>query len=298
MHRASETRLILFSSAGSILIGALGLAVALASGSGSVFADGLFSFLSAIVTLLSIPVLALVERGGDDKFHFGYASFEPLYVVVSSLVILGSLAGVGAGALRSLAAGGAAVDARSVLAYEAFASAYCLGIAFFMKKRSRTDASPILAVEAASWFVDGCLSAGILLAFLAGRLLGLGPLKGWTDLVDPVVTLGLVVATAPAALSPLAAAFAELLSAAPRGEIQRKVEESLRPFKGARGVADLDLSMEKIGRSLNVHAAMVLDRDLRASELAVLERDIDAAIRAYWPDGSTDFYFDVRDQAP
>lgn len=293
MKPTNESRLIIVSSLMSLAIGGAGVAAAALTGAGSILADGVYSVLSAVISLASLPVLRLIKKGGDARYHFGYAAFEPLYVIMSTMAIIAAQAPLAVGALRGLASGGARPDMHGALAYEIFSTLSCLILAAAIRSRAKRSGSPILRAESRSWFVDGVLSLGVLGAFAAALALRGGPLDAWLPYVDPAVTLALVAAMLPALLGGALGSLRELLSAAPDRETQGEVRAVLAPFSFERGVASVHAAMEKVGRSLNVEVTLILSRDMKASALAALEARIERSLRERWPEGSTDFRFSL-----
>ena len=75
---AIERRSIIISIVASTSFGVLGVVISIASNSGAVFLDGLFSLTFGIVGLLTLYVSQLVSRPKDDSYPFGYATFEPM----------------------------------------------------------------------------------------------------------------------------------------------------------------------------------------------------------------------------
>ncbi len=293
MNTRKETRIIIFSSFASALIGAAGVIVAGRTASGSILADGLYSFVSAVVTLLSLPIVWLLRRGRDERFHFGYAAFEPLYVLASTAIILLSQAFVALSAVKSLASGGGYVELRGALAYEIVSTAFCMAVAWAMAIRAKKLSSPILRAETRSWFVDGLLSFGVLAAFGGASALERTQLSRLGAYVDPVITILLFIALLPSLGGQLVRALGELLSAAPPPDVRAAAEMTLAPFRLHRGVAAIGLRMRKAGRSLEVTVSISLDRDLRTSELLKLEHSMAGALRAYWPDSAVSFEFSI-----
>lgn len=294
MKTNSETRLLVSSSVVSVVLGGIGTAVAVRSGSGSVLFDGLYSFVSAFMTLLSLPILRLVRRGGDERYNFGYAAFEPFYVIVSTIVIICAQVLVSVQAIAALRSGGTVVDLRGAMGYEIVSSVVCLAAAASMKLLGRRSVSPILRVEAKSWLVDGVLSLGVLTAFGLAVALERTSMSAWVPYVDPALTLALVLVMTPSLLKVLFQGVGELLSAAPSDEIQAEVERRLERFKGERGVSSMKIDIEKIGRSLNVRVRLTITRNPRALELERLRVAMTRSVRDYWAQGLTDFEFHVE----
>lgn len=291
MKLSKETTLLALSSIASLAFGVAGMFAAALSGSSSVLFDGAYSFLSAALTALAIPIQRLVAREGGRRFQYGYAAFEPLYVILSSTAILGSQAAIAAQAIGTLRSGGASIRIESALGYEIISTVACLGMAGFMTLQRRRSDSPILRVEAISWLTDGAISAGVLVAFTLALVTGDGPLAPLLPYVDPALTLILVALTAPGLMALIARSLAELLSAAPPKEVEEAARAALADFRGTRGVLDLTVSLRKVGRSLDARISVTLDRDLPASRLSALSSAMGAELRRSWPQGRTDFEY-------
>lgn len=291
MKLTKETTLLVSSSIASIAFGVAGMIAAARSGSSSVLFDGAYSFLSAALTALAIPIQRLVAREGGRRFQYGYAAFEPLYVIVSSTLILGSQAAIAAQAIGTLKAGGSSMHIASALGYEIFSTVACLGMAGVMALQRKRSDSPILRVETISWLTDGAISAGVLAAFALALAAGDGPLAPFLPYVDPALTLALVALTAPGLMALITRSIAELLSAAPPKEVEEAALAVLAGFRASYGVQDLTVSLRKVGRSLDARIVVALDRDLPASRLSALSSAMGAELRRSWPQGRTDFEY-------
>lgn len=298
MKPMRETGLLVSSSIASLAFGVAGMIAAARSGSSSVLFDGAYSFLSAALTALSLPLLRLIARESGRRFQYGYAAFEPLYVILSSALILGAQGAIGLKALGTLRAGGASIHLASALGYEIVSTAACLGMAGFMTLQRKRSDSPILRVEAVSWLMDGAISAGVLAAFALALVAGDGPLAPFLPYVDPALTLALVALTAPSLVALAARSLAELLSAAPPREVEEAARTALAGFEGTQGIEGLSLSLRKVGRSLDARVTVNLSRDLPASRLSELSSAMGAELRRSWPNGRTDFEYRLAPRRP
>ncbi len=294
MKLTTETKLLGLSAATSAVLGFAGSWAAIKSSSDSVLFDSIYSFMSAALSAMSLPVLGLLKRKDDRRFQFGYAAFEPFYVILSSMVIISAQAGIAYKAAAVLMSGGKEVVLSNVLLYEALSSSLCLGFALLMAIKSKNRSSPILRVEALSWLADGAISLGVLATFTVAMLLENSPVSRWLVYVDPALTLLLVAITAISLLKMTAEAILELLSAAPTSEIQEEAAKLLLPFRSTFGVKDISISLRKMGRSLDAHISIKLDQNISAMELAALSDAMTLSLRKYWPLGHTsvNHYFD------
>ena len=105
----SERAALWLSAGAAVILGLLGLTVAIASGSGAILLDGAFNLCFFATALLTLRVATLVARPDDERYPFGYLFFEPLINTVKGLLILGVSAIALFDAVVALASGGRAV---------------------------------------------------------------------------------------------------------------------------------------------------------------------------------------------
>lgn len=69
-----------------LFMGALGIIVSQIANSGAILIDGIFSLISATTTLIAIKVSTLLTKE-NEKYPFGYAGYEMLYVALRSFLL-------------------------------------------------------------------------------------------------------------------------------------------------------------------------------------------------------------------
>ena len=85
----SERGALVLSAAAAALLAAVGIAAAVATGSGAILLDGLFNLCFCVTALFTLRVARLLARPDDERYPFGYLFFEPLINTVKGLLILG-----------------------------------------------------------------------------------------------------------------------------------------------------------------------------------------------------------------
>jgi len=68
-------------------MGGLGLVVSQIANSAAILIDGVFSIISAATTLIAIKVSSVLTKK-NEKYPFGYAGYEPLYVLLRSFLLI------------------------------------------------------------------------------------------------------------------------------------------------------------------------------------------------------------------
>jgi predicted Co/Zn/Cd cation transporter (cation efflux family) len=78
METTAEQRALRFSIAMTVLIGVLGAATGLATGSQAIIFDGIYSFVDVVLTAISLAVAKLLAHEGSRRFQYGYSHLEPM----------------------------------------------------------------------------------------------------------------------------------------------------------------------------------------------------------------------------
>src|SRR4051795_13272934 len=76
-----EQATLKFSISLTVLLGVLGVASGLSTGSQAIIFDGMYSFVDVIPTIVSLVVVKLIAQGSSHRFQYGYWHLEPLVAV-------------------------------------------------------------------------------------------------------------------------------------------------------------------------------------------------------------------------
>ena len=167
----SEVRALSLSAAAALILGVMGVAVSLATGSGAILLDGAFNLSFFLTALVTLRVVRLLRRPDDRDYPFGYLYFEPLINTVKALLILtiALVALIDAGV--SLYRGGNEVSAGLAVTYAAFGTAICGLLVLALRRARRRAASPLVEADIENWFVN----LAITVAYAGGLLPGAVP---------------------------------------------------------------------------------------------------------------------------
>lgn len=266
-----EQKYLLISVLGNAVVGCVGIAAAAVSSSQAILLDGLFNVAYFAAGLFTLKVASLLAGGDDERFHFGYAPFEPLINGIKGLLVLGVTVMALYGAVQALFTGGRAIDAGIAIAYGAFASIACWVVAWLTRSGVEKTGSPLVRADAENWIVNAAVSSCVLLAFvgiLVLRWLGQDKL---TPYVDPIVVLTVIVISISVPVRMAWNALMELLNRAPTPEVLEEV----------RGIVDANLSelpllerfirVVQTGRQRMVLVHVVLPTDYRPDGFGPLD---------------------------
>ena len=253
-----ESRALRASAWGYLFMALLGGLFFYLAQSEAILLDGVYSFISLLMTFLAQRVSRLVQTPYTDSFHFGFAHFEPMLNVVRILLILAITGFAAVSAIAALLSGGRALNADTAVFYGVVAAAGCLVMAWRQRRASRQATSPILAVDAHNWLIDGVLSSGVAITFLAAYLLRSSPYADWIAYVDPLLVIVMVVLLLPAPLKSLGENLREVLMQAPDADIQTEIKKRIEQAVKPAADEQIYIRMLPVGRFLYLQVHILL----------------------------------------
>jgi cation diffusion facilitator family transporter len=298
MANPVEIRAFRISALGFLMISVLGFIFAFLTHSQAIMLDGVYALVSVVMTVLAARVARMVEGPSSQRYHFGYAHFEPLLNLVRGLLIFAICAYALVVTIEVLLRGGREIHAEIAIFYTALSAVWSVGVFFYQRRLARKLGSPALAVDARTWLVDGVLYVGETCAFVVYLLLQPTALAPWLRYADPIFVLIVVGFLMKVPITTIREAVREVLHRAPapavQDELRRRVAAALAGLPvqktharmvevgrfffalihvvvgegfGARPVPELDRIRRQVEESVRgVHSRMVLDVVFTADE--------------------------------
>jgi cation diffusion facilitator family transporter len=249
-QQQAESRALRTSAWAYLFMALLGGGYFYLAKSEAILLDGVYSFISLLMTFVAQRVTQLVQTPYTERFHFGFAHFEPMLNVVRILLILAIAAFAAASAIAALLKGGRPLNADSAVIYGLIAASGCLAMAWRQGRAARRASSPILAVDARNWLVDGVLSSGVAVTFVIAFLLRDTAYADWLPLIDPLLVVTMVTLMVPVPLKTLGENLRQVLMQAPdeptQEKIRSQVEQAVQPTPQDR----VSIRMLPVGRFL------------------------------------------------
>ncbi|MHC4954166.1 MAG: cation diffusion facilitator family transporter [Planctomycetota bacterium] len=280
---ANETSALRLSAYATAFFGVLGTIFGLWIHSSAILLDGVFNWISFVMALVSIKVAGMVQRPADDAFPFGYAGFEPLVNTVKSLLILGVSVYAVFGAVRTILAGGQDLEAGFGIVYAAIAVGGCLTVAIYQRGVAQQSGSPLVAVDAKNWFINGAISSSVGLAFVAVIFLRGGSWDAIVPYVDSGLVVLIVLLTLPVPLKMAKENLGELLGYAPPEDVQHAVHERVEELVRDTPVRDFELRATAVGRTLFLLAETHVAGDQTVAGLDGLRKKLCEGVRDLHP---------------
>lgn len=266
-RRRLERRALTISTIGYSVLGVLGVVFAALTGSDAILLDGVYSLVSVLLALVSARVARIVERPDSAQFHFGYATFEPLLNTCRVMTVLGIDAFALFAAIEALLAGGRPLQTGLAIVYGVVSAGASLAMSLSQHRLSRRVRSPLLAVDARNWFVDGMVSTSVALAFALALVLEASGAAAWVPYVDPLLVVILVLATLPVPLRALLENLPQLMLAAPRPDVQDRVRRVVHAELADHPGEAVAVRMLEIGRFFYVLVHVLVDESVSGPDV-------------------------------
>ncbi len=276
-----------------LFFGVLGVALALKSDSSSMLFDGMYSLIQSAFILMSGWVVKLISKKDDEHFNFGYAAFEPFYIMLRTITLFIMNVSLGISAIKSIAGGGYEVEASIVLAFTAFSVLVCSIVCVFLYRKGKELNSPVLLTEARSWLNDTLLSVAVLASFLLATILKHLGFREAMLYIDPIITILFVIFLVPGVSKQLWQAIKDLLDAAPPEGDKERIEDIISSFGETYDFKDWMVYSSRRGRLIHSTIHIVLYEDITLSEADTMRSSMLKAIRSSWPWSDTDIVFCV-----
>lgn len=246
-----------FFIAGAFVV--VSFAFAIATYSGAVLFDAVYSLIAFFMSLLTLKVANLVQRPDDDRFHFGYTAIEPTLNMFKSLIIIATCVYAVITSIISLTSGGNEADYDIGMVYGVIATFGCFAISFYMRMKSKSLTSDLVRVDAHTWFIDGVLSASILGAFILAYGLQFTAYNQYAPYVDPVLLIILGTAMLPIPFKILRESLNEVINKAPPEAVSAVIEKKFKKTLVDVPYEHVEVRISKRGRDLYLLVHIVVD---------------------------------------
>lgn len=293
-HEKKEKRLLTLSFYVAGLFVFIALGFALITHSGAILFDGIYSLISFFMALLTLKVANLVQMPDDDRFHFGYTAIEPTLNLFKSLIIIATCLYAVVGSISSLIAGGNSAEYGMAMIYGAIATISCFAVSGYMKHQGGSLRSDLVGVDARTWFVDGVLSASILLGFCAAYFIEKTSFSIYAPLIDPILLILLGTAILPIPSKIMLDSLKEVINKAPSEAVTAVIEKKLKQTLLAVPYEHVEVRISKRGRDLYMLVHIIVDESFSVatiSELDDIRISCEAAMREWDPSIIMDILF-------
>ncbi len=273
-----EDHAIKLTIVGNVGMGLLGVGFAIYTGSEAILLDGILSAIGFAIALVTLYIARLVRQPGNDRYPFGYAVFEPMLNLAKGLIIAVVLVFAASTAISAVLEGGRAIEPGAAVLYALIAAAGCGLLAWKIHRLAVVTGSPIVAVDARNWIVDGLFSVAVAAGFGTVFLLE-GSRYAWlVPYADPMIVLFLVLACIPLPYGIIRENWGQIAGIAPGHEIQRKIHTVVRQVLTSIPHRNYTLRLTHMGRLLYLQLYVVVPVGDVAAQSSVSQDQLRASL--------------------
>jgi cation diffusion facilitator family transporter len=243
----TEQGTLKFSIALTVLLGVLGVASGIVTGSQAIIFDGMYSFVDVVPTVVSLLVVKLIARGTTHRFQYGFWHLEPLVAVLRDAILAVACVYAGIDAVSALAGGGQQVQYGRAALWAGILCVIGMAMTLLLGRRAKALKSPMLQLDARSWLVSAFLSLALLIGFGLASVLAGTRLQSWIPYLDALALLGMALIMLPMPLIGLWRSMKDVLQVAPN-ELDERVHGVMDSLVKERQFLEYTSYIAKAGR--------------------------------------------------
>lgn len=262
-----ENKILKLSVVGALFFALFGIAWGWTAQSEMIIFDGLYSFISLALTMLSLYINNFIAKKELDKYPFGKYILEPLVISFKSLIIGGMCLYSLIGAIQDVVHGGNTVEYGSALIYSIVSVIGCGGVYIFMKKKGDKISSELIKVEASQWLMDTLLSIGVLVGFVIAMILRNTRFSGLNVYIDPMMVIMVSVVFIKMPVQSFINAFKEILCVKADDEINDDIYLIVKEIEKEYKFEDSISRVSKIGGELRIEIDFIYNEESKLKDL-------------------------------
>ena len=262
-----ENKILKISMVGALFFALFGIAWGWTVQSEMIIFDGLYSFISLALTMLSLYINNFIAKKELDKYPFGKYILEPLVISFKSLIIGGMCLYSLIGAIQDIVHGGNTVEYGSALVYSIVSVIGCGGIYIFMKKKGDKISSELIKVEASQWLMDTLLSIGVLVGFVIAIILRNTRFSVLNVYIDPMMVIMVSVVFIKMPIQSFINAFKEILCVKADDEINDDIYLIVKEIEKEYKFEDSISRVSKIGGELRIEIDFIYNEESKLKDL-------------------------------
>jgi cation diffusion facilitator family transporter len=284
MQTTEEQSTLKWSIVLTVVLGVVGVASGLATGSQAIIFDGMYSFVDVVPSIVSLVVVKLMARGSSHRFQYGYWHLEPLVAVFRDSILAVACIYAAIDAVKTLMSGGHDVEYGLGAFWAGLFCVIGLAMTVYLFRRAAVLQSPMLKLDARSWMVSAFLSLGLLVGFAIATVLERTALRSWIPYLDAIALLTMALLMLPLPLLGLWRSVRDVLQVAP-GELNQEVHSIMSRLVKEGGYLDYSSYIAQVGRArfVEIHVLVSPDSRIDTATVDAIRRDIAAGLNAASP---------------
>ena len=280
MNTRHEQNILVFSACGALFFALLALIWGLLARSQMIMFDGIYSFISLVLTGLFFYVARNIAKGRDESFPFGRMQLEPIVVVVQSIVLFVICIKAFSSAVISLFSGGQLINSLSGMAYAAIGVLGCFISWYYIVNAGGKNSpkSELIRTLASQWLMDTLLSLAVLIGFFIGLIVQYSKYSNYSQYIDPLMVMIAVLFFVRQPILSFIEGIRGILIMTPEKTIYNTSKEVIKEIAQRKNFKDIVLRLGKSGRELIYEISFIAkdpDSSYSIAEMDAIHKELE-----------------------
>ena len=262
-----ENKILKLSVVGALFFALFGISWGWAINSDMIIFDGLYSFISVILSMLSLYINNYMAKRDFEKFPFGKHILEPIVISIKSLIIAIMCLYSLVGAIKTIVTGGNNLEFGLAIIYSIVSVIGCGAISLYMKVKSKALSSELIRAEFTQWLMDTSLSTAVLVAFIIAIIISNTKLNFLNLYIDPVMTVVVSLLCIRIPIKSFIESFKEVICVKANDEINDDIYVLVKEIEEEYNFEDSITRVSKVGRELRIEIDFVYNKDSKLKTL-------------------------------
>ncbi len=262
-----ENKILKLSVVGALFFALFGIAWGWALDSDMIIFDGLYSFISVILSMLSLYINNYMAKRDFEKFPFGKHILEPIVISIKSLIIAIMCLYSLVGAIKTILTGGNNLEFGLAIIYSIISVIGCGAISLYMKVKSKSLSSELIKAEFTQWLMDTSLSTAVLVAFIIGIIISNTKLNFLNSYIDPGMTAVVSLVCIRIPIKGFIESFKEVICVKANDEINDDIYVLVKEIEEEYKFEESITRVSKVGRELRIEIDFIYNKDSKLKTL-------------------------------
>ena len=292
----SELRAMKLSILLTIAFSVIDIIIAVMSDSMTILLGGLCSLVDVIVAFLAIYVIIRVNRPADEKYHFGYAKFEPLMTALEGVLITAVCFSTIFFSIQDIIHPEPTEKVNIIVIYSFLSIFICLGFGRYMQKVTKQTRSKVIKVDASLWTVSGYISVAVCTVFALTGFMTRRFGSWYANYADPVLCSLMAIYFLKKPIAILKESFLDLVDANPHKEIKPDIDKITQLCRDKYQLSDIKwLKLRRAGRKIFAFICFNVEGEKRLKEVQAIKQNIIADVNREIPYADLYISFECRE---
>ena len=262
-----ENKILKLSVVGALFFALFGIAWGWALDSDMIIFDGLYSFISVILSMLSLYINNYMAKRDFEKFPFGKHILEPIVISIKSLIIAIMCLYSLVGAIKTILTGGNNLEFGLAIIYSIISVIGCGAISLYMKVKSKSLSSELIKAEFTQWLMDTSLSTAVLVSFIIGIIISNTKLNFLNSYIDPGMTAVVSLVCIRIPIKGFIESFKEVICVKANDEINDDIYVLVKEIEEEYKFEESITRVSKVGRELRIEIDFIYNKDSKLKTL-------------------------------